>query len=391
MKKLFVSLLMIFGLWTFAVGQNISVFFYGTPVEFPMDKSLQFTITEISDFRISKAWKQLTKAKIQPVVKVCTNLRESMNLNGWAIYKLVTKISEQLVILNMLGKNEAAVLGTYLLNQLGYEAKLACLNNRYLFVACTSEERLASIPFMSYEGKRYYLFSSDVPRDMQGRILPSLSNNAKNLVVLKTLDFTNSSLIKFEKNYLPPQIFNSATDLSMSVEVSVNKNQMDFFAEIPQVIDLSFYAKQPLDPDIEQQLVPPLRNAVKGRNEVEAVNMLLKFMHTAFNYMTDIENFGFEKSYYKEEMFYYSLNDCEDRSITFTYLVEKILGLDTIILEYPGHASTGVRFNDEVTGDFITLDGVNYVLCDPSYLNSEVGSSNPDYIDVPATIYKKDM
>ena len=122
-----------------------------------------------------------------------------------------------------------------------------------------------------------------------------------------------------------------------------------------------------------------------------SVNMLLKFMHTAFNYMTDNENFGFEKSYYKEEMFYYSLNDCEDRSIIFTYLVEKILGLDTIILEYPGHASTGVRFNDEVTGDFIALDGFNYVLCDPSYLNSEVGSSNPDYIDVPATIYKKDM
>ena len=91
MKKLLVSLLMIFGLWTFTMGQNISVFFYGTPVEFPMDKSLQFTITEVSDYRVSKAWKQLTKAKIQPIVAVCSNLRESMNLNGWAIYKLVTK------------------------------------------------------------------------------------------------------------------------------------------------------------------------------------------------------------------------------------------------------------------------------------------------------------
>lgn len=388
MRKLLVTLVFMFSLLTNAIGQNISVFFYGTSVEFPMDKSLKFTIAEVSDVGFYRAWTRLAKAKTQPVVTICQNLRESMNLNGWATYKLVTMISEQLVLLNMLGKNESAVLGAYLLNQMGLDAKVACLNNSHLFVACSSEERFASVPFMPYEGKRYYLFGNEVSRDMQGRIFPPLAKDAKNQVELKALDFSESSLIRFEKNYLPPQIYNSSIDSSMSTEVSVNKNLIDFYADMPQVIDLSFYARQPLDPDVEQQLLTPLKEALDNKNEVEAVNMILKFMHTAFNYMTDIENFGYEKSYYKEEIFYYPYNDCEDRSIFFSYLVEKLVGLDTIILEYPGHASTGVRFNQQVTGDYIALDGFNYVLCDPSYLNSEAGSSNPDYKNVPATIYQ---
>ena len=382
------TMVIMFSLWTYAAGQNISVYFYGTSVEFPMDKSLKFTISEVSDMGLNRAWIRLTKAKIQPVVAVCHSLRESLNLNGWATYRLVTKISEQLVLLNMLGKNEAAVLEAYLLNQMGYEAKVACLNNNHLFVACPSEERFASVPFMPYDGKRYYLFGNDVSHDMQGRILPPLTKDAKIQVELKSLDFSESSLIRFEKNYLPSQIFNSSIDPSMSTEVSVNKNLMDFYADIPQVIDLSFYARQPLDPDLELQLLPPLKKALDNKNEVEAVNMILKFMHTAFNYMTDFENFGYEKSYYKEEMFYHPLNDCEDRSILFTYLVEKLVGLDTIILEYPGHASVGVKFTNQVAGDFIALDGSNYVLCDPSYLNSEAGASNPNFKGIPATIYK---
>lgn len=49
------------------------------------------------------------------------------------------------------------------------------------------------------------------------------------------------------------------------------------------------------------------------------------------------------------------------------------MGLEVILLYYPGHLATAVRFTEEVTGDYLSVDGKRYVVCDPTFINAPVG------------------
>jgi len=87
---------------------------------------------------------------------------------------------------------------------------------------------------------------------------------------------------------------------------------------------------------------------------------MLRFVQTAFKYKTDNENFVREKPLFPEETLYYEYSDCENRSILFAHLVQELLVLEVIGLNYPGHIATAVRFNTNVTGDYITYNEKKY-------------------------------
>ena len=83
-----------------------------------------------------------------------------------------------------------------------------------------------------------------------------------------------------------------------------------------------------------------------------------------------------------DETLYYSYCDCEDRSILFAYLVRKLTGLSVIGLDYPGHVATAVKFNDELPGAYVTHRNEKYLVCDPTYINAEIGMVMSRYKDV---------
>ena len=64
-------------------------------------------------------------------------------------------------------------------------------------------------------------------------------------------------------------------------------------------------------------------------------------------------------------------------SILFSRLVRDLLGLDVLLVYYPGHLATAVCFNNEVAGDYITLNNRRFVVCDPTYIGAPVGCTMP--------------
>lgn len=82
--------------------------------------------------------------------------------------------------------------------------------------------------------------------------------------------------------------------------------------------------------------------------------------------------------FFAEETLFYPYCDCEDRSILFSRLVRDILGLNVVLVYYPGHLATAVAFSEFVQGDFLMVDGVRYTIADPTYINAPVGLSMPD-------------
>ena len=129
-------------------------------------------------------------------------------------------------------------------------------------------------------------------------------------------------------------------------------------------------------------LLSNLKSLVEGKSEIEAVNILLRFVQTAFQYQTDAEQFGIEKYLFSEETVFYPYSDCEDRSILFSFLVRQLIGLKVVGLDYPGHVATAVKFSVDLNGDSIIYQNQNYLICDPTYINAPIGMCMPQYKNI---------
>ncbi len=66
-----------------------------------------------------------------------------------------------------------------------------------------------------------------------------------------------------------------------------------------------------------------------------------------------------------------------------------MLGLDIVLLNYPGHLATAVYFGtEEVYGDYLQIDGRRYIVCDPTYINADIGQAMPQYKQTTAKVIK---
>ena len=84
---------------------------------------------------------------------------------------------------------------------------------------------------------------------------------------------------------------------------------------------------------------------------------------------------------YPDEIFYYPYSDCPDNTVLFTKQVSSLLGLDVVEVEYRNHMTAAVAFNEPIEGHRFIVDGKNYTICDPTYIDAPIGSIMPKYKD----------
>jgi len=167
--------------------------------------------------------------------------------------------------------------------------------------------------------------------------------------------------------------------------VKYDANVAEFFRSYPQT-DLDVYFEAPLSDLALSSLSESFAPILQNRNESEAANVLLRFVQTAFQYQTDDEQFGKEKTFFADEVLFYPACDCEDRSILYSYLVRRILQLDVIGLNYPGHIATAVKLNSDLDGDHILYKKSKYVISDPTYINANIGVAMPKFKEIQPEI-----
>lgn len=355
---------------------NISLF--NTPVYVSMDSNLRFKLDGVSEQEISRMWQRLSSEDYTPMFEDCARICRELNLNGWATWRLCKIVGEQL-----LGEdtNEAVVMQTYLMAELGYDAQMVRVGKSRLVMICPADVVLCQINYLLKNNKKYYIWG-DVPNGS-----PIYSYNRNYASATRVMDFSNTTDILLSSEATTNRTFKSSLDGELSVSVNVRKSLIDCYRDMPLINDWSFYARQPMDENVKRQVLPTLERAIQGKNEKEAANILLHFVQTAFNYQTDEEQYKREKTDFKEEPFYYEACDCEDRSILYSELVRSLLGLDVVLLHYPNHLCTAVKFNTPVNGYYVTVNSEKYIICDPTYINSSIGMCMDKFKQAKAVIY----
>lgn len=171
-------------------------------------------------------------------------------------------------------------------------------------------------------------------------------------------------------------------------DIDYNRNLVEYFATYP-CTDFAIYATAPLDKQMLESFKHQLHPRLAGKSQREAVNYLLHFVQNAFRYKTDTDQFGYEKWNFAEETLVSAYCDCDDRAVFFAQLVRNLLDMEVVLVHYPGvHLATAVYFDEEVQGTYVTTDGRKFMVCDPTYINANIGMAMPDLRNTPVEVIK---
>lgn len=359
---------------------SIEITPFGEPLSiYSPIRSFQYSMQSISNEEVANVWENLSNKDFEPTIYGLKKAKENYNLNDWGTFVLVNLLSEKIILETPF--HQSSIINVFILNQLGYDAKIAYNQDR-LFCIVEVQQQLYGIQYVEVDSKIYYLLDGQKERPVTS-IKTYQVNYSKDL---QRFDFTITSPLQLKHNILFKSIPNSNKD---QLQIPVNKNLINFYHNYPQM-EISAYANSDVSKEFKESMVTYFQSKIRGKSEEEAVSFMLHFCQFEFDYANDMDQFGYEKPFFCEENFYYPKNDCEDRSIFFSFLIKEILNKEVLLLIYPDHIATAVHFENNRNGDYILWDEKRFYICDPTYINASIGMSMPQYINVsPEIIFLK--
>jgi hypothetical protein len=360
------------------VKQRLSFQFYNTECRVALELHQKITLSDLSENRIADAWKQLSNSDYNAVLSDCLTLREQLKTGDWGYFQLVKKLSETQY--HSTTSNEAVLLQMYILTQSGYKVRIARADNR-LVLLIPFQQSIYEYSFLSIDGTKFYVMDK------------SLKNSS---FAVCNLSFPKEQFFSLQIDALPrlslalsnAKTFATVRDPQIQATVATNRNLIDFYNNYPITSDWNLYAQASLSETVKQDLYPVLKAVSTGKSQAEAANLLLNFVQFAFKYQTDAQQFGYERPFFGDETFFYPASDCEDRAILYSILVRELLGLEVVLLYYPGHLATAVHFNEAVQGDYLMIDDKKFLFCDPTYLGADIGMAMSEFKQVKAQVVK---
>lgn len=358
------------------VAPSVSFTFFGTKdkVRFNIENKIKLNI--LNEDAVSDGWEVLSSDEYTNLVYDCLALRQKYSLCDWAYLEMLNKMAETIYGIH---SNESVLLMAYVYCQSGYQMRMA-IDKGKLHLLVGSRHHIFNSPYFNLDGVRYYPYLQKGDEISERVQICGVSYPNE-----KPMSLLVPSSQNFDIKYADERVISSKRYPSVSVSIKTNQNLMSFYSSYPtSMIDDNFmtrwamYANTPMATDIVTQLYPQLKMAIDGKSQLEAVNILLNWVQTGFEYEFDDIVWGGDRAFFAEESLNYPYCDCEDRSILFTRLVRDLLGLKCILVFYPGHLATAVNFEDVVKGDYILLDNNRYTICDPTYIGAPVGLTMPD-------------
>ncbi|MDB4334871.1 hypothetical protein OAA06_00785 [bacterium] len=348
--------------------QDININFFGTTANLAIDKRMGgLALSAVSPDGFVNYWKKFTATYYQTYIESLITYSEITNLNDWGIYILIKKTATQLFS----DRNNRNIWMWAMLNQAGYQAKIGYHNNSICLMLPFIQE-VYEKPYYKIEGNNYYVINNSLGKN-------SLLTYAKNFGgATKKIDLHLPFSLNFSETSNNISKNTSLPQLSQPLKLRMNKTVIDFLASFPQT-DKGVYLNAAMSQSIKEDLYEKIASQLKGKSEADGVTYLLNYLHNSFEYKTDRDQFGKEKMFFPDEIFYYPFSDCEDRAVLFTKLVNDLLGLDVIALTYFSHMSAAVAFNTPIEGHSLIVDGRKYTVCDPTFLNAPIGSVMPQY------------
>lgn len=361
--------------------------FYGTSARVRYDNGQAFRLKRLDENAIADAWLRLSEADYTNLVYDCLQLRTTHRLCDWAYLQMLEQMADAVC---GKGTNEAVLLMAYVYCQSGYKMRLA-IGDSHLYMLFASAHLIFHWGYYTDQGERWYAYnkkegsvrmcSQQYPKE---RPMSLLIREAPALAYAPVAGTAHHST-----RYTP-----------LDVRVDACRNMLAFYSAYPTstvgdnfVVRWAMYANMPMPEHIRRALYPTLRRHIAGLDQLAAANRLLQWVQTGFVYEYDDKVWGHDRAFFPEESLYYPACDCEDRAILYTRLMRDLLGLDCLLVYYPGHLAAAVAFTEGTpTGDYLLLDGRRYFVTDGTILGygASVGTTMTGMDNAGAKVIRLD-
>ncbi len=352
--------------------KDVNFDFFGSSVGFNVDKNIKKAqFYPENQAGISHVFTLLASSDYMQTLEEIQKCKKELQLNDWALYLLVKKLSHQVYSDN----NEAKIYTWFLLNKLGYNVKIALSESKNVFLLHYSKDIIYATPRYKFNSKYYYIISR-----YNKKAIEQIYTYAQDYPdATKTLDFSMSKLPLLRENSVARKVTFQDYGKVYSASYSYNKNIIDFMNSYPQV-DYKVYFNAPMELATYKALAQDIKKYTDGKKMSEAMNIVLRFVQKAFKYERDDDQFGHEKVMFAEETLVYRASDCEDRAVLFAYLVKQLFGVRVVGVKYSDHMSTALYI--PLKGDSVRVGSRRYVMADPTYINANIGQEIPKYRNI---------
>ena len=358
---------------------------FGTQCRVRIGDNCRFRLAGITGDQVADALGEFLKPQFDNLLYDCLQERQKHNFSDWAYYQMLLTLTNKFYGNH---SNEATLALGFLYSQSGYKMRYAH-DGQTLYMIVASQYNMFGKSYFYIDGEWYYL-------------LDNIKDGAK--LSICTAKFPKESPLSLQisalQNFsvLPTneRTITSIKNPDFSFTIRSNKNSIDFYNTYPcSYTEDNFmtrwanYANTPLEKWLTDQIYPGMREKLSGLKPLEAVQQLDWWVQGktdidrknpnqgCFLYAYDESIWGYDRNFFGEESIFYPYNDCEDRSILLSHLVRDLVGLDCVLVYYPGHLAMAVNFPYDVPGDYITVGGRKFTVCDPTYIGSDVGETMP--------------
>jgi len=353
-------------------GKSIPISFFRLTCPVRLDSEQKIHLKGTNEKHISAAWDKLSRSNYDNAIRDLLELRIKYDLCDWSYLLLIDQVAQQFYGKNT---NEAVLFMAYLYCQSGYKMRLAS-DGTHLYMLYASQHLIYNKMYFDIEGALFYIYGDHKVSSLNICDASFPSETPLSLVVGKEqkIGVDISEARKLTSKQFP----------NVSVTLNENKTLMDFYSTYPtsrlgsnDVSRWALYANTPICQYTRNQLYPALRQAISGMAVLQQVSVILDWVQTAFVYEYDDKIWGGDRAFFPDETLYYPFCDCEDRSILFSRIVRDLLGLKVALLYYPGHLAAAVCFNENISGDYLIIDGKKFIITDPTYIGAPVGATMP--------------
>ncbi|MEX0843935.1 MAG: hypothetical protein WD022_01595 [Balneolaceae bacterium] len=359
---------------------SLNYFSTTIPIEYPAElqelfSPREFSTSKTDNDKIAGFWDKVSRIDHAPIINYSDRIREELQLNDWGYILLINNIAN--TVYSGYDKKLVNLYNWFLLTRAGYKVRVG-YDQVAVYILFAAENNVFNTKYYTLDGEQFYIIDLNDRKQSPSSIFTySGSHQGQNKKLNLNIDsFPN---LGDSKNLESKTLSFSYNGNEYTVPVSIDRNIITYFEYFP-LTELPIFFKASLTEASKKSIYETLAPVVSEMNEEEAVNFILRFVQTAFEYKTDQDQFDREKYMLPEETLFYPYSDCDDRSILFANLVQELTGLEVVGLRYSKHLATAVAFSsNEVEGDHHNYRGKKYIVADPTYINAPVGLTMAQY------------
>ena len=319
---------------------------------------------------IASFFNAMASSEYKDLVRSIQTISKDMKLNDWAIYLLVKEIAQKVFF----NPDEANLFSWFIFNKLGYDVKVG-LASKHVILMHYSEKLIYSTPNYAFSKRKFYVVSNYA----KGKVGSLYTYQQSYPDATKPLDLSLKVLPNFKESLKTKTVSFKQYGKTYNSTYEYNQNLIDFMATYPQA-DYETYFNAPLDERTYSAIAQDIKKYIDGKKASVAMNFVLNFVQSAFDYEVDDKQFGREKVMFAQETLYFEKSDCEDRAILYSYLMKELFHIGVIGVKYSDHMATALYIPME--GDSVKDGRRKYVVADPTYINANIGMSMPKYKSV---------